>query len=78
MRNQAHWCGTWHNMYLEYFDRFKDMKPYFCIEEYEWSYILETFDKDDVKETLADVLMEYPIPYPEITEDTLHREYMKL
>ena len=68
----------WHNMYLEYFDRFKGMEPYFRIEEYEWSYILETFDKDDVKETLADVLMEYPIPYPEITEDTLHKEYMNL
>jgi hypothetical protein len=46
------------------------MKPYFRIEEYEWSHILETFDKDDVKETLAEVLMSYPIPYPTITENT--------
>lgn len=65
-------------MYLDYFDRFKDMKPYFRIEEYEWSHILETFDKDDVKETLAEVLMSYPIPYPTITENTLYKEYMKL
>ena len=78
MQNQVLWCGMWHNMYLEYFDRFKDMKPYFHIEEYEWSYILETFDKDDVKETLAEVLMAYPIPYPIITENTLYKEYMKL
>ena len=35
-------------MYLEYFDKFKGQEPYFHIDETEWSYIKETFDKDDV------------------------------
>ena len=39
-------------VYLEYFDRFKGMKPYLYINQHEWDYIKETFDKDDVKESL--------------------------
>ena len=54
------------------------MKPYLRIREDEWSHIQETFDRDDVKETLAEVLMTYPIPYPTITENILYKEYMKL
>ena len=38
-------------MYLEYFDKFKGQEPYLHIDETEWSYIKETFDKDDVKES---------------------------
>ena len=49
-------------MYLEYFDKFKNMEPYLFIGEEEWEYIKRTFDKDDVKESLAKVAMEYPIP----------------
>ena len=37
-------------MYLEYFDKFKGMTPYLEIDEKEWEYIKETFEKDDVKE----------------------------
>ena len=40
-------------MYLEYFDKFKNQEPYLHIDETEWSYIKETFEKDDVKESLA-------------------------
>ena len=43
-------------MYLEYFDKFKGMTPYLEIDEKEWEYIKETFEKDDVKESLAKVL----------------------
>ena len=49
-------------MYLEYFDKFKNQEPYLHIDETEWSYIKETFEKDDVKESLAKVAMTYPMP----------------
>ena len=65
-------------MYLEYFDRFKGMKPYLYINQHEWNYIKETFDKDDVKESLAKVAMTYPLPYAEISENDAHTELRKL
>ena len=65
-------------MYLEYFDRFKGMEPYLNINQHEWNYIKETFDKDDVKESLAKVAMTYPMPYAEITERDAHTELRKL
>ena len=65
-------------MYLEYFDRFKGMEPYLNINQHEWNYIKETFDKDDVKESLAKVAMTYPMPYAEITESDAHTELRKL
>ena len=65
-------------MYLEYFDRFKGMKPYLYINQHEWDYIKETFDKDDVKESLAKVAMTYPLPYAEISKNDAHNELRKL
>ena len=65
-------------MYLEYFDRFKGMEPYLNINQHEWNYIKETFDKDDVTESLAKVAMTYPMPYAEITESDAHTELRKL
>tara|TARA_A100001515_G_scaffold28783_1_gene22329 strand:+ start:734 stop:1960 length:1227 start_codon:yes stop_codon:yes gene_type:complete len=65
-------------VYLEYFDRFKGMKPYLYINQHEWDYIKETFDKDDVKESLAKVAMTYPLPYAEISENDAHNELRKL
>ncbi len=65
-------------MYLEYFDRFKGMEPYLNINQHEWNYIKETFDKDDVKESLAKVAMTYPLPYAEISENDAHNELRKL
>ena len=65
-------------MYLEYFDKFLDMNPYLSIDEREWEYIKNTFDKEDVKESLAKVSMTYEIPYAEITKKDAHRNYLKL
>lgn len=65
-------------MYLSYFDKFKNMKPYLYIDADEWKYIKETFNREDVKETLADICMEYPIPYAEISEEEARQEYLSL
>ena len=65
-------------MYLEYFDKFLDMEPYLSIDEKEWEYIKNTFDKEDVKESLAKVAMTYEIPYAEISKKDAHRHYLKL
>jgi len=65
-------------MYLEYFDKFLNMKPYLSIDEKEWEYIKRTFDKDDVKESLAKVAMTYEIPYAEISEKDAYKELTNL
>ena len=65
-------------MYLDYFDKFYNMEPYLEIDEKEWEYIKETFDKEDVKESLAKVAMTYPLPYPNLTEKTAYKDFMKL
>ena len=65
-------------MYLEYFDKFLNMKPYLSIDEKEWEHIKNTFDKEDVKESLAKVAMTYEIPYAEISKKDAHRDYLKL
>jgi hypothetical protein len=61
-----------------YFEKFRNMEPYFKIEEDEWTYIKETFSKDEIKESLVEVLMEYPLPYAEISEKECVRDYRKL
>ena len=54
-------------MYLDYFDKFKNQEPYLHIDEKEWTYIKDTFEKDDVKETRDDdfynqrIELEYPV-----------------
>ena len=65
-------------MYLEYFDKFKNMEPYLFIGEEEWEHIKKTFDKEDVKESLAKVAMEYPIPYASISEEDAFDALKKL
>ena len=65
-------------MYIDYFDKFYNMEPYLEINEKEWEYIKETFDKEDVKESLAKVAMTYPLPYPNLTEKTAYKDFMKL
>ena len=65
-------------MYLDYFDKFYNMEPYLEIDEKEWEYIKETFDKEDVKESLAKVAMTYPLPYPNLTEKSAYKDFMKL
>jgi hypothetical protein len=65
-------------MYLNYFDKFYNMEPYLKIDEKDWEYIKETFDKEDVKESLATVAMTYPLPYPDLTEKKAWRDFQKL
>ena len=55
-----------------YFEKFYDMKPYLFIDEKEWKYIMDTYEKDDVIEELSKALHTYPCPVPDISEkDTL-------
>ena len=65
-------------MYLDYFDKFLNQEPYLHIDEKEWSYIKETFEKQDVRESLAKVAMTYPMPTMEISEDDCRKEFNKL
>ena len=65
-------------MYLDYFDKFKNQEPYLHIDEKEWTYIKDTFDKDDVKESLATVAMTYPMPTAEMTEEDCRKDFNKL
>ena len=65
-------------MYLDYFDKFKNQEPYLHIDEKEWTYIKDTFEKDDVKESLAKVAMTYPMPTAEMTEEDCRKDFDKL
>ena len=40
----------------DYFKKFYNMKPYLFIDEKEWKYILDTYEKDDVIEELSKAL----------------------
>ena len=62
----------------EHFEQFRGMKPYLYITKPQWSYIKETFPIDDVKEILADVCMEYDLPYADIDERDVLDSYRKL
>ena len=63
---------------LTYFDKFKNMKPYFEIDEKEWTYIKETFSKDEIKTNLVKILMEYEPPFADISEKECLDDYKKL
>ena len=65
-------------MYLDYFNKFLYQEPYLHIDEKEWSYIKETFEKEDVKESLASVAMTYPMPTMEMTEEDCRKDFNKL
>lgn len=65
-------------MYLPYFDKFKGMTPWLHINEEEWKYIRETFNRDDVRESLAEICLTYPIPYADISEQDALDSYLKL
>ena len=65
-------------MYLPYFNKFLNQEPYLYVDEKEWSYIKETFKKDDVKESLATVAMTYPPPYMDISVKDFRKDYGKL
>ena len=62
----------------QYFEKFRNMEPYFKIEEEEWTHIKETFSKEEIKESLVKVLMEYPPPYADISEKECLKDYNRL
>ena len=62
----------------EYFEQFRNMTPYLEIDEAKWSYIKETYPKDEVKNILAEIAMEYPLPLVDITEEDAITEYRRL
>ena len=62
----------------DYFKKFYNMKPYLFIDEKEWKYILDTYEKDDVIEELSKALHTYPCPIPEITEKETLKSLNKL
>ena len=65
-------------MYIEYFDKFYGMTPYLYIDKDEWSHIKKTYEREDVKESLAKVCMTYELPYADISEEDARKEYLKL
>jgi hypothetical protein len=65
-------------MYLDYFDKFRNMTPYFSIDEKEWEYIKSTFEQQDVLESIGTVLMDYDLPYAELTIEDAQKDYLKL
>jgi hypothetical protein len=64
--------------YIKYFDKFKDMDSYLYIDEKEWTYIKDNFDKDDVKLSLAKIAMTYEPPYQEISINKARKSFNKL
>ena len=62
----------------EYFKKFYGMTPYLRIEEEEWQYILKTYEKDEIVETLSEVCHTYPLPIPTYTNEEVLEDYKKL
>ena len=65
-------------MYLDYFDKFKNMEPYLKIDKKEWAYIKETYDRPDIQETLVEILKDYELPTQELTKKDAYKDFMKL
>ena len=47
----------------DYFKKFYNMEPYLFIDEKEWKYILDTYEKDDVIEELSNVYTHIHVLY---------------
>jgi hypothetical protein len=62
----------------EHFKKFYDMEPYIFIDEKEWKYIIETYEKEDVIEELSKVLVTYRPPIPVISERQTLKSLNKL
>jgi len=65
-------------LYLDYFDKFRNMEPYLKIDKKEWAYIKETFDRPDIQETLVEILKDYELPTQELTKKHAYKDFMKL
>tara|TARA_Y100001933_G_scaffold265163_1_gene336219 strand:- start:2450 stop:3808 length:1359 start_codon:yes stop_codon:yes gene_type:complete len=64
-------------MYIKELEKFA-VEPYFYIGEDDWNYVKETYEKDDVKETLAEILMKYDPPYMEIQKQEAEKDFYTL
>lgn len=51
---------------------------YPTISSEDWELLKESFPKDVVKEMLAELFMQWPIPYADITEEDAYDDYLKL
>jgi hypothetical protein len=54
------------------------MEPYFSMNEEQWQYAKDNFSKEEIKESLVEVLMEYEPPYMDISERDCFNDYRKL
>jgi len=59
-------------------ERFKKEGEWFTIPEKEWTEIKETYDKEEIKDELAPILLTYDPPFPDISEDDILDDYRKL
>jgi hypothetical protein len=64
-------------MYIKELEKYA-VEPYFYIGEKDWESVKETYEVDDIKETLAELLMKYELPYLEITEKEALSDYRTL
>ena len=64
-------------MYIKELEKFA-VEPYFYIGEEDWASVKETYERADVQETLAEILMKYDLPYMEISEKEALSEYKTL
>jgi hypothetical protein len=64
-------------MYIKELEEFA-IEPYFYIGDDDWTNVKEQYEKDDIKETLAELLMKYDLPYLEITEKEALTDYKNL
>ena len=64
-------------MYLKELEKYA-IEPYFFIGEDDWSYVKQNYERADVQETLAEILMKYDLPYMEISESEALSEYKTL
>ena len=62
----------------EYFKKFIGMTPYLQINKEEWQEIKDTYQKQEVREKLAEVAMIYPPPFVITTEHDAKNEYRRL
>ena len=62
-----------------YFQKFYNMNPYIRIEKDEWKYIVNTFEKEEIVQQLSEVLVTYPPPIQQISEEEIREtlEHMK-
>lgn len=59
-------------------NKFHREGEYFYIPEEDWLQIKESCNKEEIKDELASILIEYPPPFPEIDELDILSEYRKL